>query len=97
MVAGMLPDLTAAPQTDPLAIYRYRDSLYAVDLIAAALGLDFFTRLAAEPATLAEVCARFGLQERPADVMLTLFTSNGWVRCENGVFTITPTACALWP
>lgn len=92
MVAGMLPDLTAAPQTDPLAIYRYRDSLYAVDLIAAALSLDFFTRLAAQPATLAEVCARFGFQERPADVMLTLLASNGWVCCENGVFTVTPTA-----
>lgn len=32
-------DLTSAP----LNIYRYRDSLYSVDLITAALSLDFFT------------------------------------------------------
>jgi acetylserotonin N-methyltransferase len=92
MVTGMFPDLTAAPQTDPLAIYRYRDSLYAVDLVAAALSLDFFTRLAAHPAPLAEVCARFGFQERPTDVLMTLLSSNGWVQCEDGIFTITPTA-----
>ena len=29
-------DLTRAPATDPLGIYRFRDGLYAVDLIAAA-------------------------------------------------------------
>jgi len=91
-VGVMPPDLTAAPHTDPLAIYRYRDGLYAVDLTAAALSLDFFTRLSAQPASLAEICAAFEFQERPADVMLTLFTANGWVHCENGVFAVTPTA-----
>jgi hypothetical protein len=44
-------DLTSAPQTDPLNIYRYRDSLYAVDLITAALSIDFFTWLSANPST----------------------------------------------
>jgi predicted O-methyltransferase YrrM len=88
----MFPDLTAAPQTDPLAVYHYRDSLYAVDLIAAALSLDFFTQLAARPSTLAEIGATFGFQERPADVLLTLCAANGWVHCENGVFSVTPAA-----
>jgi hypothetical protein len=46
-------DLTSAPQTDPLNIYRYRDSLYAVDLITAALSIDFFTWLSANPSSLA--------------------------------------------
>ena len=30
-------DLTRSPATDPLGIYRFRDGLYAVDLIAAAV------------------------------------------------------------
>jgi len=30
-------DLTAQPSTDPLRIYHYRDGLYAVDLVTAAL------------------------------------------------------------
>ena len=30
-------DLTRAPAHDPLEIYRFRDGLYAVDLIAAAI------------------------------------------------------------
>jgi len=88
----MPPDLTAAPLTDPLRIYRYRDSLYAVDLVAAALGADFFSRLAARPSTPGGICADFGFKERPVDVMLTLFAANGWVRAEAGVFHATETA-----
>ena len=64
-------DLTSAPQTDPLNIYRYRDSLYAVDLITAALSLDFFTWLSANPSSLSGICDHFGFKERPVDVMLT--------------------------
>ena len=46
----MSVDLTLTPATDPISIYRYRDGLYAVDLITAAVvELDFFRGL---PATL---------------------------------------------
>ena len=62
-------DLTSAPQTDPLNIYRYRDSLYAVDLITAALSIDFFTWLSSNPSTLGGICAHFGFKERPADTI----------------------------
>lgn len=85
-------DLTSAPQTDPLNIYRYRDSLYAVDLITAALGFDFFTWLAANPSSPAGICDHFGFQERPVDVMLTLFAANGWVKREAGVLHASDTA-----
>ena len=38
MVLPSMPaDLTQLPRTDPLEIYRYRDGLYAVDLLTAAL------------------------------------------------------------
>lgn len=86
-------DLTALPRTDPLEIYRYRDGLYAVDLIAAAITeFDFFTRLAAQPADHATICREFGITARPTDVMLTLFAASGFVRGANGVFHVTDLA-----
>ena len=86
-------DLTRLPTTDPLEIYRYRDGLYAVDLITAALTeFDFFTWLAAQPSDLAGICRGLGIHARPADVMLTLFAANGFVRAEHGVFHVTDLA-----
>ncbi|MSU23172.1 MAG: methyltransferase [Opitutus sp.] len=77
----MPPDLTLSPHTDPLAIYRYRDGLYAVDLLTAAITeFDFFTRLAAQPAGLAGICLMLGTAPRPTDVMLTLFAANAFIR-----------------
>jgi acetylserotonin N-methyltransferase len=81
--------LTDAPNSNPLNIYRYRDGLYAVDLITAALSLDFFTWLQTTPATLDGVCEHFGFKERPADTMLTLFAANGWVRKAEERFHVT--------
>lgn len=89
----MTIDLTAAPATDPLAAYRYRDGLYAVDLVAAALRLDFFTWLKNNPADVDGICAHFGFKTRPVDVMLTLFAANGWVRRgDSGRFEVTANA-----
>jgi len=82
-----------APKTDPTQIFRYRDGLYAVDLMAAAVtGLDFFTKLAQQPADLKTVCKMFSIQERPADVMLTLFAAMELIRHRNGVFELTENA-----
>ena len=64
-----------------------------MDLLAAAItGLDFFTRLAKQPADLKTICKMFGIQERPTDVMLTLFTALDLLRQRNGVFELTDTA-----
>ena len=83
-------DLTLVPQTDPLDIYRYRDGLYAVDLLTAAVvHLDFFTWLDKNPSDPAGICAHFGLATRPTDVMLTLFTANGLIASHSGIFHIT--------
>lgn len=84
-----MTQLTAAPTSDPLSLYRYRDGLYAVDLVTAALELDFFSWLAAHPATVEQICVHYGFQSRPVDVMMTLFTANGWVKNEAGVFHLT--------
>ena len=85
-------DLTQAPATNPISIYRYRDGLYAVDLITAALKLDFFSWLEAHPSTQAEVGEYFGFAERPVDVMVTLFVANGWVRRNGAVLEVTELA-----
>ena len=86
-------DLTRLPETDPLEIYRYRDGLYAVDLLTAAITeFDFFTWLAAHPCDQATLCRELSLAERPVDVMLTLFAANGFVRADRGVFHVTPLA-----
>lgn len=78
-----ITDLCAAPATDPTDIYRYRDGLYAADLLACAIvHLDFFTWLAENPSDLPAICRKFEIAPRPADVMLTLFAAMGLVSRE---------------
>jgi hypothetical protein len=86
-------DLTAIPKTDPVAIYRLRDGLYAVDLLIAAVAhLDLFSTLAARPASKAELCRALAITDRPTDVMLTLFAAMGFVQEREGIFSVTDTA-----
>lgn len=86
-------DLTLTPQTAPIEIYRYRDGLYAADMLAAAItGLDFFTFLADQPRTKDEICKSLGTQQRPTDVMLTLLTAMGLLDNKGGNFSLTLTA-----
>ncbi len=83
-------DLTRSPTTDPLGIYRFRDGLYAVDLIAAAVTeFDLFTKLALKPSDLATVCHDFATHRRPTDVMLTLFTANGFLALKDSIYSVT--------
>ena len=71
-----MTDLTLAPDTDPAALYRMRDELYAADMLIAALtGLDFFTWLDAHPGTIDDIARHFGFARRPVDVMTTLFVA----------------------
>lgn len=86
-------ELTEFPHTDPLELYRYRDGLYAVDLLTAAITeFDFFSWLAANPSDLRAICASLGTKARPTDVMLTLFTADGFVAARDGRFEVTPLA-----
>jgi predicted nicotinamide N-methyase len=69
------------PRTHPSELLRYRDSIYASDLLICAVAdLDFFTFLKASPRSLDEICAALQLAPRPADVMLTLFLARGLVK-----------------
>src|SRR5215831_18222262 len=86
-------DLRQAPSTDPVDVYRVRDTIYAADmLLTAVVHLDLFSRLADRPSTTDELCRALDLTERPADVMLTLFASMGLVEAREGTFHLTPLA-----
>jgi len=86
-------DLLQHPGTDPTPIYRYRDGLYAADLLTAALAyLDFFTWLDKHPSNLQSICREFELKERPTDVMLTLLRAMELLETKDGVFHLTPMA-----
>lgn len=62
----------------------------AVDLLGAAVShLNLFTWLAEHPSTLGAICARFEIQTRPADVLLTLCSAMGLVTQAGGVFHLT--------
>jgi len=84
-------DLLQLPPTDPTSIYRYRDGLYAADLLTVAIShLDFFTWLHGhQPADLPTICRSLDLRERPADVMLTLLTAMDLLKAHQGAFTLT--------
>ena len=79
--------------TDPVRLYRYRDGLYAADLLTAAIvHLDLFTWLADHPSPLEGICQHFDIQPRPADVLLTLCAANGLVVSRGGQFVATDLA-----
>ena len=83
-------DLTAVPATDPIEIYRYRDGLYAVDMLTAAItGLDLFTFVGDRQLTKQQICTALEIQDRPTDVMLTLFAGMGFLENANGAFRLT--------
>ncbi|MEO8483435.1 MAG: methyltransferase [Acidobacteriota bacterium] len=79
--------------TDPTCLYRYRDGIYAADLLTAAIvHLDLFTWLEARPSTFDQLCDGLELARRPADVLVTLAAANGLVTRQDGLITVTPTA-----
>jgi predicted nicotinamide N-methyase len=58
---------------DPGRLLRYRDSIYASDLLLCAVAhLDFFTFLKDAPRTFDEICAGLASARRPTDVLLSL-------------------------
>ena len=86
-------DLLRHPVTDPTSIYRYRDGLYAADLLAAAMcHLDFFNWLRTHPTDLPGICRGLRLAERPVDVMLTLFAAMGLVERQGELVRLTALA-----
>jgi hypothetical protein len=79
--------------TDPSPLYALREGSYAGDLVIAAIAeLDFFTFLADQPSSEAEICRALGLAPDPVDVMCTLFVALGLI--ERRGETLEPTQLA---
>ena len=69
---------------DPSRLLRYRDSIYASDLLVCAIAyFDFFTFLNKGPKTFDKICNNLQIQSRPADVLMSLLLSMELIeRCE---------------
>jgi predicted O-methyltransferase YrrM len=87
-----MPDaLTTSPESNPTLLYRYRDAIYAADMLIVGLHLDLFTRLASRPSTMGEICDALDITPRPTDVMLTLFSAMGLLAPSGEVYQLTST------
>ncbi|RYD67900.1 MAG: methyltransferase [Verrucomicrobiaceae bacterium] len=84
--------LNQFPTTDPGGILELRDRQFAAELIATALlHLDLFTWLEANSgASVGHISTHFDIKERPADVMLTLCQSYGFVTGHPDAVSLTP-------
>ncbi|MGV3773803.1 MAG: methyltransferase [Verrucomicrobiales bacterium] len=87
-------NLISKPASDPLTVYRYRDGLYASDLLTAALVyLDFFTWIAKVGAVdLESICSHFKTAARPTDVMVSLFCAMGFLEKDGLLISATTVA-----
>lgn len=83
------------PVTDPTALYRLRDGVYAADLLIVAITeLDLFTFVKKlGPIDAQRLCERLELDARAADVMLTYLVALGLLeRRAHGQLAITQLA-----
>jgi len=73
--------INAPLKSDPSRLLRYRDSIYASDLLVCAVAyFDFFTFLKDSSRTFDEICENFETDSRPIDVMLSLFLAMGLIK-----------------
>ena len=78
------------PDTNPERIFYLRDSSYANDLfITAAAHLNIFNCIDETPMDIYELCEKLKLNLRPADVLMTLLKSYGFIEEINGKFNLT--------
>jgi precorrin-6B methylase 2 len=82
---------------DPSRLLRYRDSIYASDLLLCAVAyFDFFTFLKNSPRTHKEICNGLGIRPRPADVLLTLLLSLELVKVSQDKYGLTDLSAAYF-
>ncbi len=75
---------TSKCNSDPSALLRYRDSIYATDLlICAIVHFDLFTRMAQKQSDFITCCRELGIHERPIQVMLSLFVAMNFINAKN--------------
>ncbi len=77
------------PGTSPESIFELRESAFANDLFITAVShFDFFNFLNKHPSNIDGICRSLKIKKRPADVMLTLFKTYGFVKEKDGKYCI---------
>lgn len=61
-------------------------------VLLVAHNLKLFPLLASKPLTLTNICEAIAIQQRPAEVLLTVLTSIGLVQVQNGFYSLTSLA-----
>jgi 3-hydroxy-5-methyl-1-naphthoate 3-O-methyltransferase len=76
--------------SDPVSLMRYRDSIYASDLLICSIGhFDLFTNMASRQIDFLSCCRELGIHDRPARVLLSLLLSmNLLEQGEGGLYFI---------
>src|SRR5277367_1757644 len=81
---------------DSLQKAAIRNAVYASELVSVAVAsFDLFSWLGKSPAESCTIRAFFGLTERTADVMLTLFSAMALIEKRQDVFHVTGNAPAI--
>jgi SAM-dependent methyltransferase len=82
--------LTTTPSTDPTNLLRLRDSVYFTDLLITAVAhFEFFSWLDKNPEDIHGICTSLEIEQRPADVMLTLFKALDLLEERGGLYYLT--------
>jgi acetylserotonin N-methyltransferase len=80
---------------DPSCLLRYRDSIYASDLLVCAIAyFDFFTCLTEGPKAFDEICNTLRIKSRPADVLISLLVSMELLEMRGGRYGLTDLSSA---
>lgn len=81
------------PITDPRALFHYRDSIYANDLLIASVAhFDVFSYISKHTPSFDQLCHDLGLASRPADVLITLLVSMELLERQNGRLAVAAVA-----
>ncbi|MEW6263336.1 MAG: methyltransferase [Thermodesulfobacteriota bacterium] len=80
----------SSPLNDPSRLLRYRDSIYASDLLICAIThLDFFTFLRNGPWTFKDIRENLKIESRPTDVLLSLLLALGLIEKDSNIYKLT--------
>ncbi len=80
------------PSTDERQLWNIIFASAGNRILLVAHNLKLFPVLAAKPCTLIDVCNAIAIEQRPAEVILTVLTSIGLLQLENGFYSLTSVA-----
>jgi hypothetical protein len=73
-------------------VVQVLDAVNGTFALLVAHDLKLFPALSQGPLTLAQVAARLGIAERPAEALLCVAAAQGFVHCANGAYSLTALA-----